>query len=196
MTGRRAPPRALATILAAFALAACQTLPAPPYSAGADNVRRLQAEGPCAVSVGRFVADPAAGDRFETLAIRTNTIRSPVGATFADYLAEALRIELSTAGCLAPDAPVSITGAMLRNELDAENFNTGTATVAARFLVRRGERDVYERTLEARHQWESAYLGAIAIPRAQQEYAVTLRRLLASLFADEAFRRAISPAST
>lgn len=46
-------------------------------------------------------------------------------------------------------------------------------------------------TLSVRHEWESSFLGAIAIPNAVANYAPAVQKLLAELLADPAFRAAI-----
>jgi len=67
----------------------------------------------------------------------------------------------------------------------------GSSTVAARFEVRRADRSLYEKSLTATHEWDSSFLGAIAIPAAMQHCALTVRKLLSQLFEDDAFRQAV-----
>ena len=43
----------------------------------------------------------------------------------------------------------------------------------------------------ARHEWDSAFLGSIAIPRAQQNYPIVVQKLLASLYVDLEFLQAL-----
>ncbi|MFL6623645.1 MAG: hypothetical protein ACJ8KA_03695 [Sulfurifustis sp.] len=41
------------------------------------------------------------------------------------------------------------------------------------------------------HEWESSFVGAIAIPAAQRGYDTTVKKLVTALFADKEFQNAI-----
>lgn len=172
-------------------LSACASFVTPPYQPGISNVQALQAIGGCQARVGTFRTGTDTPARLESLTVRVHSLTSSVDGSFASYLAEALRRELATAGCLAADAAAVIDGTLLENGLDANGANIGVTTVGARFQVMRDGRAAYERTLSVRHEWESSFLGAIAIPNAVANYAPAVQKLLAELLADPAFRAAI-----
>ena len=50
----------------------------------------------------------------------------------------------------------------------------------------------YDKTLSDRYEWESSFMGGIAIPRAIQNYVVTIQRMLRKLYTDPEFARAIA----
>lgn len=58
-------------------------------------------------------------------------------------------------------------------------------------MVRKGDVVRYDQVKTLQHEWESSFAGAIAIPRAQQAYPGLVQRLLAALYADQAFLQAL-----
>ncbi|NLA68351.1 MAG: hypothetical protein GX856_08945 [Gammaproteobacteria bacterium] len=52
---------------------------------------------------------------------------------------------------------------------------------------------VYDRTLRVDHEWDSSFLGAIAIPTAFDNYAAAVQKLLQALFTDPGFVAATAP---
>lgn len=180
-----------AAAVALTGLSACASLTTPPYQPANANVLTLQSIGGCQARIGSFRTGTNTPARLENLQVRVHTLTSSVDGSFASYLAEALRRELATAGCLAPEAAAVIDGMLLENRLDANGINVGVTTVGASIRVVRDGRDAYERTLSVRHEWESSFVGAIAIPTAVANYAPAVQKLLAELFADPAFRAAI-----
>ena len=49
---------------------------------------------------------------------------------------------------------------------------------------------VYDKTHNVVHEWESSFIGALAIPAAMQGYAAAVQKLTGQLFADPAFVQA------
>ncbi|CAE6702032.1 hypothetical protein [Paraburkholderia nemoris] len=170
------------------ALAACSVV-APPYSASVDNIQTLKNASPVATRLGAFTNDPADGNH-SSVQLRANSMRSPVGDSFAQYLSSALQQELTIGRALSPDAKVELSGVLLKNNVDA-NIGTATGTISARFIVKRGAEVRYDSVKTATTQWDSSFAAAIAIPRATQEYPLIVQKLLASLYADPAFMQAI-----
>jgi uncharacterized protein YgfB (UPF0149 family) len=78
----------------------------------------------------------------------------------------------------------------VKNDLSAGGVNTNDAEVAVRFKLQEGSTTRYEKTIDARHEWESSFLGGIAIPRAVQNYVVTVQKLLKQLYEDADFANA------
>lgn len=159
----------------------------PRYQATVSNARALQALPGGSVSVGRFTA----GDEsLNHLSVRGNAFVSPYGDSYAEYFREALKAELESAGKLRTDSAVVITGELLVNSLEA-GVSTGAAKVSARVAVTRDTRRVFETVLSTETQWESSFIGAIAIPAAQQNYADAVRQLLGKLFANQEFQQSL-----
>lgn len=162
-------------------------LQATPYRASVDNAEWLKKLG-TPMKVGAVSADPSAG---QAIGLRGNSMESPVGGSYAAYLAEALRNELQLAGRLDPGATVEIGGVLLKNDIAAAGFSTNSGEIEARFIVKRGGAVRYEKVHRAELSWESSFMGAIAIPKAQQQYPLLVQQLLRQLFSDAAFAAAL-----
>lgn len=160
---------------------------APAYQATNDNVRALQALPGGKVALGQFSVK---SEDLNHVTVRGGTFQAPTGSSFSEYLKSALRAELESAGKIDDASHVTITGELQGNELDAA-IGTGTARIAARIIVARDGKTVYDKVLIGSTQWESSFLGAIAIPSASQHYADTMKQLIAKLFADQDFQRAL-----
>lgn len=177
----------LAVSCAAF-LSAC-SLTAPTYNASLDNVDKLKANGDYKVAVGQFA--PATSLKTESgVALRTASMTSPYGNSYSQYLAEAIKQELSLAGKLAPSSPVQITGTLLENDVDT-GVATGKGVIKARIVVTNGDTKRYDQVKSAEMEWSSNFVAAIAIPRATEAYPKLVQKLLASLLDDEAFLKAL-----
>jgi len=173
----------------AFLGAGC-ALVAPQYSASIDNVQKLKDAGDFAAKVGSFESVAGPGNP-PAISLRGSSLASPYASSYASYLAEALKQELSLAGRYKPDAGVEVTGSLIKNDLDASGISLGSGTIEARFVVKAGNAVRYDQVKAARSEWESSFMGAVAIPRAQQEYPRLVQKLLGTLFADDAFLKAL-----
>ncbi|HSW15552.1 MAG TPA: hypothetical protein VLI06_22070 [Solimonas sp.] len=171
-----------------FLVAGC-ALSAPQYSPSLPNVQKLRDAGEYKARVGLFTADQPAADA--PLSLRGAKMHSPYQDSYASYVAEALKQDLSLAGRLAPDAEIEVSGLLNKNELDASGFSRGFGGMEARFVLRKGGKIQYESVKSATTEWESSFAGAIAVPRAQLEYANLVQQLLAQLYADPAFIAAL-----
>jgi hypothetical protein len=172
----------LAVVAATLALAGCSTV-APMYQVSNQNAQSLQDGRIGKAQVGPFTTAPTATS---TPSIRGRSMTSPYNDSYADYLAAALQSEMANVGLLDPRSSRVITGTLLSNTLDA-SIGTGLAAVSARFVVRTPGGAVFDKVLSAKHEWESSFMGAIAIPRARESYASAVQNLLAQLFADPDF---------
>ena len=130
-------------------------------------------------------------DNPNSLSIRGSSLSSPYQGSYGAYLAAAINQELEFAKKLSQDSGVEITGAVLKNNIDASGFSTGTIDIQARFIVKRNGQARYNNVMMVHHEFPSSFAGAVAIPRAVQEYPVAVQRLLASLYADKAFINAL-----
>ncbi|MEO6935536.1 MAG: hypothetical protein ABI171_09365 [Collimonas sp.] len=163
---------------------------APPYSASIDNVQKLKNSGVSPAKVGEFASSSDKGN-VNPISIRGGSMNSPYQKSYSKYVEEALKQELSLANKMAPDAAVEISGKLLKNDLDASGFSTGVADIEARFIVKKSGQVLYDQVKSVHHEWPSSFVGAIAIPRATQEYPNMVQKLLAALYADQAFLEAL-----
>lgn len=169
-------------------LAGCTTV-APNYQPSMENVGALRNQRPAQVKLGDFVA--ADKDKVNNLTIRGGSFVSPYGESYVQYLREALRQELMMAGLLSDGGSVEVSGNLLKNEFDASGVNLGYAVMEAQLTVKKDGAVRYAKTKSVRHEWESAFAAMIAVPRAHQNYAITVQKLLSSFYADTEFQQAL-----
>ncbi|HLO78002.1 MAG TPA: hypothetical protein VK196_16225 [Magnetospirillum sp.] len=177
----------LIVVLCTLMISAC-SIKANEYSFSPENVQALREAGSSKVRLGAVTSqmkDESAG-----IHLRAASMVSPYGS-YAAYLKEALRQELEEAGRLTIDSDAEISGTLTKNEFDASGISVGEGALAAVFTVRRGGKPVYERIHEAKITWESAFSGAVAIPRAVGEYRKLMQKLVQQLLHDPAFLEAI-----
>jgi hypothetical protein len=181
---------ALSIVLVAAALCSGCSLTAPKYSPSLENVQALKDSGAQTTSVGTFETTLEKG-KAASISIRGNSLGSPYEGTYANYLAEALKQELSLAGKLAADAQIQVSGTLQKNDIFAGGFSTAEGEMEARFIVRRGGEVRYDQIKAIHDQWDSHFVGSIAIPRAAARYPVMVQKLLAALYGDPAFLAAL-----
>ena len=178
-----------AAIVAATLFAAGCSVVAPQYSPAPVNAQVLKNGGDSKVAVGEIKAD-AGLDSATSIGLRANSMK-PQQGSYAAYLADALKQELSFANRYAADAHVEVGGVLIKNTIDVGGFSTATGDLQARFIVTRNGTVVYDQVQSTHGQWDSAFAAAIAIPNAQIQYPVLVQKLLGALFADPAFIAAI-----
>ncbi|UGQ46389.1 hypothetical protein [Massilia endophytica] len=178
------------SLLLALSLTACSTN-APQYSPVLDNVAAIKKASSAKAKVGAF---SSAQDKQNAnpISLRGNSMNSPYDSSYAAYVAEALKQELTLAGSLSPDASTVITGTLLKNELDASGFSKGNGIISARFVVSGASGVKYDKVKSANHEWDSSFVGAVAIPNAIGAYPVLVSKLLAALYADPDFSTALN----
>lgn len=181
--------RLLAVTGLAALLGACVHTPAPAYQPGVENLRTLRAAEGQPIVVGDFDAGPKVNDT-RLGGLRGSSMTGAEDGLFSTYLQHALEAELRQAGRFDPGAGLRLEGTLVHNQLDASSGSTGFARVAARFVLRRGDEVVFDKELAAREEWESSFIGTIAIPGGMQGYVATVQKLVGTLFADPDFRAA------
>lgn len=164
-------------------LTGCTTT-APNYMPSPQTTDRLQLERVQAVRVGEFTAGKNVADT--ALQLRANSM-VPAQGTYARYLADAIRQELELVKLYSTTSNIEIGGVLLKNEVDTGFADKATGVIEAQFTVRRDGVVRFDRLKTARTQWQTDFLGAIAIPRAQQEYSRLVQALVAELFSDPEF---------
>lgn len=175
---------------AVLALTACSTV-APMYQATNDNVQVLQAGPNTKLTTGDFKTGGDKRDELNKLTIRAGSFASPYDGSYANYLKEAIRAELEAAGRLDPKSNIRVSGELLDNWLDGSGASVGDARITARFTVERAGMKTYDKTLTAKHEWESSFMGPVAIPAAQRGYVTTVKKLINTLFSDRDFQSAV-----
>ena len=169
------------------AVAGCASV-APNYSTNPENSQALQAARVQPAKVGEFTA--AQGVSNTSITLRASTME-PAQGTYSKYLADAIKNELELAKLYSPGATTEISGVLTKNDMNTGLAVTGEGVIEAKFVVRRDGTVRFEKTKNATIQWDTNYFGAIAIPRAQREYARLVQSLLANLFSDPDFVAAL-----
>lgn len=177
-------------VLTATLISTGCSMMAPQYTASLDNVQALKDAGTYTAKAGNFTSasDPANANPIK---IRGSSLASPYQNSYANYLSEAIKQELQLAQRFSPDSTIEISGVLLKNDIDATGFSVGFVTIEARFIVKKSGKIVYEQVKSVRHEFPSAFAGAVAITRAVQEYEFGIRKLLASLYTDPSFISAL-----
>lgn len=182
----------LAAIVSAAAFLAGCANPAPNYAASIDNVEAFKRTGAAPLKPG-LIGVTQGMPGATALQLRANTMVTPVGAHYGDYIAAALRQELELARMFNPQSGVEISGTLLKNNIDAGGINTNEGQIEARFVVQANGQTRFDKVKRIEHQWESSFVGATAIPRAAANYPVMVQKLIGSLVADPDFVKAIKP---
>lgn len=179
----------VAAVAALAAMTGCATK-APPYQPSIDNVNVLKKAGASTASVGGFTSAPGAPGALG-ISLRAADMTPPNGGNYAQYLEEAMKIELDLAKRLDPKANIAISAVLVKNIINAGGISTNNGEIEARFVVRRDGEVRFEKTKRSTAEWESSFVGAVAIPKAIQQYPLLVQSLLGSLYADPEFQAAI-----
>ena len=168
-------------------MAGCAAV-APNYNTSPESAQRLQNAKVQPAKLGDFTADKNAPNT--SIALRASTME-PAQGSYAKYLADAVKNELELVKLYSPASTTEISGVLMRNEMNTGLAATGEGLIEAKFIVRRDGNVRFEKTKQANHTWDSNFIGAIAIPRAQQEYPRLVQKLVAELFSDPDFVAAL-----
>jgi hypothetical protein len=182
-----------AALFAASQLVGCASINMSPPKAALETTAALRTAPLAPAAMGSFRLDasrPAAED--QSISMRgSNTVSSPVGGSFAQYLRESVKVELEAAGLYDPAASAVISGTLTRSAADAA-VGTGKAQLGARFQVTRNGVVKFDQELAVDDSWESSFVGATAIPLAAAHYEGLYRKLAAKLLTDPGFRTAMA----
>lgn len=132
-----------------------------------------------------------ANQSIDNIGLRGSSMVSPYGGTFADYIQKSLEEQLKSASLYDKKSDFSLSAVLLKNELDANGFSTGTADISAKFIVNKNKVTQYEKIHSIHHEWDSSFLGNIAIPEALRNYPIAVQKLINSLMLDKEFIKAV-----
>jgi hypothetical protein len=167
----------------------CSTV-APTYNGSRQNIEAINSIGDFKLAVDRFT-DSDSPDNKKQLSMRGSTATSPYGATYSSYIESAIRQDLSISGRYSDSSKNRVSGVLLKNDVDASGFSTGTGICEVEFSLINNANVLYRKKIVQNHQWESSFAGAVAIPKATNEYPVMVERLLNKLFSDNDFIKAV-----
>ena len=93
--------------------------------------------------------------------------------------------------CAAIVCAIEVSGVLTRNEINAGGISTNDGVLEALFIVKRDGVVRYNKSKRTNASWESSFVGAIAIPKAQQQYPLLVQSLLGQLIGDAEFQAAV-----
>ena len=178
---------ALLCITAVAILSGCAAK-APNYNPNPESAQKLQAARVQSAAVGEFKADANVSDT--SIGLRASTM-VPEQGTYSQYLADAIKNELDLVKLYSPSSTTVISGVLMKNEMNTGVAMTGEGAIEARFVVKRDGAVRFDKLKKAAIQWDTNYFGAIAIPRARNEYTRLVQTLVAELFSDPDFVAAL-----
>lgn len=183
----------IAALALAGLLAACSSTVAPP-SASPRAVRAANAPDIPVMRIGVFRLSPAlppAMDR--AVGLRAATLKPPNGKSFSAYLGETLGEQLRLAGKLDAASPLTVSAEVTESSANPK-IGQARGALAATFRLDRDGRKLFEKNLRVDAVWNSSFIGAVAIPVAEQEYVALYTRLVETLLEDPEFRTALRAA--
>ncbi|WP_439608730.1 hypothetical protein [Hydrogenophaga sp.] len=172
-------------------LTGCASFVAPTYSPDYPSIDRLKASQLGKVSVGVF--QPRSAEAPVNRITLRGAAFAPASGTFAEYLENAIRSDLTELRVLDPNAGTRIDATLLKNDIDVSGINTGEGFMDVKLTVSKGGKAVHEKVYSARTQFESSLAAAVAVPKGQSEYPRLVRTLLQTIYADPAFIAAVQP---
>lgn len=173
-------------ILLVMVLAGCTTV-APPYNPSFSRVEMLKQANLNKVKIGEVKAKEPGVER---VTIRGGTMKSPY-ETYANYLGQAIKEELQRSNLVDAAADYTITIDLLKNDIDGSGVSIGTADLSARFIALKSGVVVYDQVHTIHHEWESSFIGAIAIPNTINNYPVAMHKLVGEFLTDENLLKAL-----
>lgn len=185
----------LAAFLCAAAvagLAGCASVKLPAPTASPTTVETLRATKLSPATVGTFGVAPGKPADFDRSlsGLRGSSLTAASGS-FSQQLKDELVTTLKASGLYDEKAPIVIEGLLTDSKIDAA-IGTGTGRLAARFAVTRAGKRVFEKEIAVDAQWESSFVGAIALPAAVNQYGALYKSLVAKLVDDPEFRTALA----
>ncbi|WP_144630856.1 hypothetical protein [Bordetella genomosp. 13] len=164
------------------------SMSAPNYQPSVDNVETLKKAGDFKAKVSEFKNEPSNENRYP-IGMRGASMTSPYQDSFAGYLAEAVTQELKLADRYDPASQVDISGVLLKNNVDT--FPRGAGSMEARFIVTNAGQVRYDQVKSTETVWRTSFMGAVAVPNAIAAYPDMVRKLISTLFNDQAFLDAL-----
>lgn len=158
----------------------------PKYQVSPKNIEQLKDSGVVSASVGKFDSDKNP-DNANPIRLRGNPFSSPYNDSYADYIEESLKLELALAKKYSPNADIVISGVLLKNDIDT----AGSGIVEVKFQVKNKDSLKYEKVITSTLEWESSFFGAVAIPKAANQYPELVAKLLNQLYTDPNFIAAL-----
>lgn len=166
-------------------LSGCSTT-AQQYAGSRENMEASRHFQGVPVGVDNFSDNPSSDNKNPLTLRGINSLTSPYGASYADYIEYAVKQDLSLGGGYSGNSRLKISGTLRRNDIDV-GMSVGIGVCEVDFVLRDGSETIFKKTFSEKHQWESSFAAATAIPKAINEYPVMIQKLINRLFVDVEF---------
>lgn len=169
----------------------CASVKLPPPTAKVETVQALRFANLTPAAVGEFRLEDGKDPNTDTTVggLRGSSVAAASGS-FSQQLKEEIITNLKAAALYDENSPIRIEGRLTDSYVDAA-VKVGTGRLAARFIVNRDGKRVYDKELVVESTWPSAFVGAVAIPKAINEYGALYKKLAEKLFTDNKFKLAL-----
>lgn len=166
----------------------CMTMQTPSYEPSINNYEKLQVGEFKKVAIVDFTL---ADEELNQISVRGNPLVSSVNESYGTYLKAALEEEFYKAGLLQSDSSCVISGVILENDIET-GASEAKGHITAQVVVTDHDKVLFDKTITATHQWASSFVGAVAIPRARDNYPFVVRDFISKLIEDEEFKLAMT----
>lgn len=175
-------------ILMFISMVGCASVKMSPPSASADTLHKLRAANLASSSVGEFGLAPGLKPGLDKSlgGLRGMSLQS-ANESFSQQLKDTVIVELKAAGLYDEKSELQIEAQLLENQVNAA-ITTGSAKLAANFTVDKAGKRLFEKSFSVDSQWDSSFIGDIAVPEAINRYSSLYRQLVAKLFDDKDFQ--------
>lgn len=167
-------------------LSAC-SIQAPEYQVSIDNVQTMKNADLQPIKVDKI----ATNKELNKISLRGSPMSSAVGTGYGDYLAKALEDELKLAKIWSGVSSTVISGELISNDIDVSGVSTGTGDLTVNFKVTRDNSVIFTKEVSAQIEFESSFIGAVAIPNGQKNYVTLIQKLINNLVTDDEFIAAV-----
>jgi hypothetical protein len=173
----------ITSFLLVCSLSGC-TMNAVQYQPDFNLVNHLKDQDLQAIAVGDITE---ANPQVNKINLRGSPMVSPFNNSYADYLEVALVEQLTQANLYDSSSSINISGSLLENDVNTMGFTVGIANISARFIVDKSGATVYDKVISIRYEWPSSFVGAVAIPNAQNNYPAAIKKLISKFMRDQEF---------
>lgn len=179
-------------IFLAAALAGCVSVKLPPPVASAETLEKLRGANIAPAKTGTFkLAEGKNPGMDKSLSGLRGSSLEPDSGSFSQHLKDVIIAELKAAALYDENSPIQIDAELTDSMVDAA-IGTGRSRLSAHFVVIRAGKRVFDKELVVASEWESSFVGAIALPAAINQYSSLYKSLAAKLFDDPDFRTALA----
>lgn len=180
---------AFAPLLLLLVLASGCTLMTPSYAPDYAALDQLKKQELQKVAVDTVMPiDPSA--KVNKVTLRGSKL-VPTTGNYARYLEDAIKSDFFEVNMLDQQSPTRLKVLLLQNDIDISGFAKGYGTIEAQFSVTRNNSMVFDKTIAAKTEFPSSFMGNTAIPRGQIEYPNLVQALLKNLYTDKEFLHAL-----